>query len=149
VIGCHLVNLSENATYRVDTADGNSFALRIHRDGYHDRAAIASELAWLIDLRERGVVTTPRPVSGRDGELIQVVQQRHVVLFEWERGREPGIAEDLALPFEALGEAAARMHLHVMQWQRPSWFTRLSWNFETALGDVNPHWGYAGDGEDF
>jgi Ser/Thr protein kinase RdoA (MazF antagonist) len=146
VVGWHLVNLSENATYRVDTADGKSFALRVHRDGYHDRIAIQSELVWLIDLRERGVVTTPRPVPGRNGELIQVVQRRHVVLFEWERGREPGIGEDLALPFEALGEAAARMHLHVMQWQRPHWFTRHTWNFETALGDDKPHWGRWRDG---
>jgi Ser/Thr protein kinase RdoA (MazF antagonist) len=137
VSSLQLVNLSENATYRIDTAGGKSFALRIHREGYHDRVAIASELAWLIDLRAEGVVTTPRPVSGRNGEFIQVVQQRHVVLFEWERGREPGIGEDLA----ALGEAAARMHLHVMRWRRPAWFTRQTWNFETALGDVKPHWG--------
>ena len=142
LLDLRLVNESENATYRVDTADGNSFALRIHRVGYHDRVAIASELAWLIDLRAQGVVTTPRPVAGRDGEFIQVAQSRHVVLFEWEQGREPEIGEDLA----ALGEAAARMHLHVMRWQRPSWFTRHTWNFETALGDVAPHWGRWRDG---
>jgi Ser/Thr protein kinase RdoA (MazF antagonist) len=142
VVDCHLVNLSENATYRIDTADGKSFALRVHRKGYHDRVAIASELAWLIDLRAEGVVTTPRPVSGRNGEFIQVVHHRHIVLFEWERGREPSIGEDLA----ALGEAAARMHLHVMRWQRPAWFTRHTWNFETALGEVNPHWGRWRDG---
>ena len=137
-----LVNISENTTYRVGTADGKSFALRIHRDGYHSRAAIASELAWLIDLRASGVVTTPRPVAGRDGEFIQVLQSQHVALFEWEQGREPDIGEDLA----ALGEAAARMHLHVMQWQRPAWFTRHTWNFETALGDEKPHWGRWRDG---
>jgi Ser/Thr protein kinase RdoA (MazF antagonist) len=142
VSSLQLINLSENATYRVDTADGKSFALRVHREGYHDRVAISSELAWLIDLREQGVVTTPRPVLGRDGEFIQVVHHRHVVLFEWEQGREPGIGEDLA----ALGEAAARMHLHVMRWQRPAWFTRHTWNFETALGENEPHWGRWRDG---
>ena len=51
-----LLNLSENATYRVDTTDGRRFALRVHRDGYHSRQAIASELAWLMDLRQTGVV---------------------------------------------------------------------------------------------
>ncbi len=142
VSSLRLINHSENETYRVDTLDGKSFALRVHRDGYHTRAAIASELAWLIDLRASGVVTTPRPVAGRDGEFIQVVHQRHVVLFEWERGREPLVGEDLS----ALGEAAARMHLHVMQWRRPPWFTRHTWNFETALGDVSPHWGRWRDG---
>jgi Ser/Thr protein kinase RdoA (MazF antagonist) len=142
VSSLQLVNLSENATYRVDTADEKSFALRVHREGYHDRIAIASELAWLIDLREQAVVTTPRPVQGRNGEFIQVVHHRHIVLFEWEQGREPSIGEDLA----ALGEAAARMHLHVMRWKRPDRFTRHTWNFETALGDVKPHWGRWRDG---
>jgi Ser/Thr protein kinase RdoA (MazF antagonist) len=142
VTNCALANISENATYRVDTSDGKSFALRIHREGYHTRVAIASELAWLIDLREKGVVTTPRPVAGRDGEFIQLVHSRHVVLFKWEQGREPAFGENL----EALGEAAARMHLHVVQWQRPTWFTRHTWNFETALGDDKPHWGRWRDG---
>ncbi len=146
VTSLRLINHSENVTYRVDTGDEKSFALRIHRDGYHDHAGIASELAWLIDLRNTGVVTTPHPVAGIDGNLIQLVLSRHVVLFQWEQGREPGIAEDLAQPFEALGEAAARMHLHVMQWRRPDWFTRHTWNFETALGDANPHWGRWRDG---
>jgi Ser/Thr protein kinase RdoA (MazF antagonist) len=142
-----LINLSENATYKVQGADGRAWALRIHRDGYQDATAIASELAWLIDLRDAHVVTTPRPVAGKNGELIQWAQHprmprpRNIVMFEWERGREPGISEDLAKPFEELGEAAARMHLHVMQWPRPDWFIRQTWNYETALGDDKPHWG--------
>jgi Ser/Thr protein kinase RdoA (MazF antagonist) len=64
-----------------------------------------------------------------------------VVLFQWEAGQEPQLGDDLAKPFQALGEAAARMHLHVMQWQRPHWFTRHTWNFETALGEDMPRWG--------
>lgn len=143
----HMVNLSENATFRVDVATGQSYALRIHRDGYHDHASIASELAWLVDLRQNAGVTTPRPIAGRDGELIQrakhatMATPRHIVLFAWEQGVEPGISENLAQPFEALGEAAARMHIHVQQWWPPAGFKRHIWNFETALGDTNPHWG--------
>ena len=49
-----LVNLSENATYKVEAPDGRRWALRIHRDGYHSKTAIASELAWLMDLRQHG-----------------------------------------------------------------------------------------------
>ncbi len=141
-----LINHSENETYRIDTADGKSFALRLHRVGYHDRVTIASELAWIMDLRTKGVLTVPCPVAGRDGEFVQLVQGKHAVLFKWELGREPGIGEDLAQPFEALGEAAARMHLHVMQWRRPSWFKRHAWNFETTLGEEKPHWGRWRDG---
>lgn len=147
-----LINLSENATYAVQAPDGRRWALRVHRDGYHSRAAIASELAWLQSLRAGGVVVTPVPVPGRDGEIIQIVghrrmiRPRHVVLSEWETGAEPGIGQDLARPFETLGAAAARMHRHSRDWQRPSWFTRPTWNFQTALGETRPHWGRWRDG---
>ena len=147
VSNVRMVNLSENATFRVDLLSGSSFALRIHRHGYHSRAAIDSELAWLIDLRNQNFVTTPKPLRGLNGELVQTVQHsrmlhpRHVVMFEWEQGREPGIAEDLAKPFQALGAAAARMHEHVLQWSKPSWFKRHTWDIETALGETKPHWG--------
>jgi Ser/Thr protein kinase RdoA (MazF antagonist) len=151
-IAVTLINLSENATYKVEAPDGRRWALRIHRDGYHSKSAIASELGWLMDLRSSGVVTTPVPVQGRDGEFIQ--QQRHarmagprnIVLFNWETGIEPGISEDLSGPFEVLGEVTARMHLHARKWKRPASFTRLTWDFETSLGEDNPHWGRWRDG---
>ena len=148
----NMLNLSENATYKVNAPDGRRWALRVHRDGYHSRQAIASELAWAVDLRQTGVVTTPNPVKGKNGEIIQQVSHprlprpRNVVLFDWETGAEPGIGEDLSEPFEVLGEITARMHIHARQWQRPSWFTRLTWDFDTALGDDNPHWGRWRDG---
>ena len=147
-----ILNLSENATYKVEAPDGRRWALRIHRDGYHSRQAIASELAWLADLRQTGVAATPVPVKGRDGDVIQDVghprlpRPRHVVMSEWETGKEPGIGEDLSEAFEALGEVTARMHIHARQWTRPPWFTRFTWDFDTALGGGTPHWGRWRDG---
>lgn len=148
----NLINLSENTTFRVDAPDGRRWALRIHRQGYQSRQAIASELAWAIDLRRRGVAITPNPLPGRDGELIQQVAlpdgsgQRHAVLFDWESGIEPAIDHDLAHSFQSLGEIAARMHVHARQWQRPRWFTRFTWDFDAALGEERPHWGRWRDG---
>jgi Ser/Thr protein kinase RdoA (MazF antagonist) len=147
-----LVNLSENATFCVTAPDGRRWALRIHREGYHSRAAIESELAWLMALRESGVAVTPRPVKGVNGEIIQTAlhpllpRPRHVVLSEWEAGTEPGIGEALTKPFEALGEITAHMHGHARKWQRPNWFQRHTWNFETCLGEVSPNWGRWRDG---
>jgi len=151
--GCSvgLINLSENATYKVEAPSGQRWALRVHRDGYHSDDAIRSELAWLMDLRAKGVVTTPVPVPGLDGELLQKVphpampRPRNVVLSNWETGSEPGVNEDLRKPFEILGEVTARMHRHVRQWKRPDWFERLTWDFDTSLGD-RPHWGRWRDG---
>lgn len=148
-----MINLSENATYRVDDpASGRRWALRVHREGYHSKAAIASELAWAKALRDDGAVITPTAVAGKDGELIQTVahadlpRPRHVVLFDWEDGHEPDEEQhDLRGPFEVLGEQTAHMHLHVRRWKRPSWFERHSWDFETSLGST-PHWGSWRDG---
>jgi Ser/Thr protein kinase RdoA (MazF antagonist) len=151
-ISVAMINLSENATYKVEASDGRTWALRVHRDGYHSKTAIASELAWLMDLRQSGVVVTPVPVKGKDGEFIQIAdhprmaQPRHVVLFEWEEGIEPGIGQDLAEPFEILGGVTARMHRHVQRWKRPPRFERHIWDFETSLGEEKPHWGRWRDG---
>jgi Ser/Thr protein kinase RdoA (MazF antagonist) len=140
-----LVNQSENATYKAELADGRAFALRLHRQGYHSDAAIQSELVWLSALRKESIALTPRPLQGRDGALLQTANhdgmQRRAVLFEWENGKQPGIADQLKEPFKTLGMLAARMHLHSRQWQKPDGFERFTWDAETALGDVNPHWG--------
>jgi Ser/Thr protein kinase RdoA (MazF antagonist) len=152
--GCmvSLVNLSENATYRVDAPDGRCMALRLHRDGYHTERAIRSELAWLTALRASDVVVTPRPLPGIDGDVVQraghplLPRGRHVVLFDWEEGTEPGIAEDLRKPFETLGEVTAHMHRFTRAWTPPVWFERFTWDFETALGEASPHWGRWRDG---
>ncbi len=148
-----LINLSENATYRVeDPASGRRWALRVHREGYHSKTAIASELAWLTALREDSAVVTPTAIAGREGELIQVVahdgvpKPRHVVLSAWEEGHEPDEEQhDLRAPFEVLGEITARMHRHVHDWKKPADFERLTWDFETTLGQ-RPHWGRWRDG---
>ena len=148
-----LINLSENATYAVEgAADGRRYALRIHRPGYHSRAAIASELAWAQALRGDGVVCAPVPVPGRDGALIQSLAHpalgapRRLVLFDWETGAEPVIGDDLSQLFGTLGGLAARMHRHARLWSRPPGFTRLTWDFETSLGEAAPHWGRWRDG---
>jgi Ser/Thr protein kinase RdoA (MazF antagonist) len=149
-VNVQLINVSENATYRIyDPAGGTKWALRVHREGYHSPTAIASELAWLIALKDDGAAVTPSPIRGLDGEFIQTVaayglpNPRNVVLFSWENGSEP--AENDVAGFELLGETAARMHAHVRSWQRPSWFVRHTWDFETSLGNA-PHWGRWRDG---
>lgn len=145
-----LINLSENATYRVDHAKtGRKWALRVHREGYHSHGGIASELAWQRALKADGAIVTPSSIPGRDGEYIQSVSidelpgPRNVVLFDWEAGAEP--AQTDVAGFELLGETAARMHAHVRQWTRPAWFERHTWDFDTSLGD-HPHWGRWRDG---
>ena len=150
-VSIELINVSENATYKIVAADGRCWALRLHHRGSHTGNAIRSELFWLTDLRRSGVVTAPMPVAARNGELVRMVWhpssrcQRHAVLFRWERGVEPrpeGCLENL---FGDLGEVTARMHLHVRRWRRPACFERLTWDVETMVGE-RPHWGRWQDG---
>ncbi|MYD77470.1 MAG: phosphotransferase [Gammaproteobacteria bacterium] len=151
-VSVEMINLSENATYRVDDhATSRKWALRVHREGYHSYAAIQSEHAWTDALREQAGVITPVIVPGKDGKNIQSVEAegmpggpRNVVMFDWESGIEPP-EENLIGPFELLGSVSAQMHKHSKHWQRPEWFERYTWDFETSIGD-KPHWGRWQDG---
>jgi len=152
-VSARMINLSENATYKIeDPQSQRCWALRVHREGYHTRNAIASELAWAKALRKSSAAITPVVVPGLDGDDIQTVSHeslpnpRYVVLFDWESGIEPSEEEDdLREPFEVLGQTAAHMHNHVKSWALPEGFERLTWDFETFLG-AKPHWGRWRDG---
>ncbi len=141
-----LINLSENATYRVDLPEGPPRILRVHREDYHSKKAIGCELAWLEALRRDGGVITPPVISGRNGEEIQTAQSpelarpRHMVLFEFLEGEEPEETQDLIKPFETLGAISAKLHIHARGWQRPANFERLTWDYEHMLG-ATPNWG--------
>lgn len=142
-----LVNLSENGTFRV--SDGERTAiLRVHRDGYHGRTAIESELAWIDALRAEAGVRTPVPIPAVDGRRVVEVERagapRFAVLFELLPGVEPA-ADDLTGTFRVLGELTARMHDHAAAWRRPAWFQRFAWDWPAMLGD-RPRWGRWTDG---
>ena len=142
-----LFNLSENATYKVDSITGESWALRLHRPGYQTEDSIASELAWTFALREAGVATTPIAVRGRNGAFIQRTlkrssqDERFAVLTKWEKGVTPEFTDLLESSFVTLGALTAHMHGHARSWRRPTWFTRQNWDFESSLGDEKPLWG--------
>jgi Ser/Thr protein kinase RdoA (MazF antagonist) len=138
-----LVNHSENHTFRVDAAAGRFF-LRVHRPGYQSAAAIASELAWLTALRAETGLPVPRPLAGRDGEIIQRLSTagaapRHAVLFAAEPGREPTPADDLSGLFETLGRYAATAHRHAEKFRPPAGFVRPRW--DATILDANELWG--------
>ncbi len=141
-----LINVSENRTYRVEGKGGFRSILRLHRQGYHTRQAIESELAWMRSLQIQGSITTPSIINGRDGYAIQEIvpdeqnPPRYLVMFELMDGVEPQFGENHEAMFETLGAISARMHLHAISWQRPAGFQRLTWNLEAVFGDT-PVWG--------
>jgi Ser/Thr protein kinase RdoA (MazF antagonist) len=152
--GCtvRLINVSENWTYRIDEPDGGrTFALRVHRPGYHTAEEIESELDWIDALREDDVVETAHAVAGGDGSRVTQVStpglgERNVVLFEWLSGDMPELeGADLLSGFRTLGAVSARMHAHARRWPRPPSFRRFAWDYDTTLG-ASGHWGRWQDG---
>jgi Ser/Thr protein kinase RdoA (MazF antagonist) len=148
-----LLNISENATYAVDDpATGERTVLRVHRHGYHDRAEIHSELAWLEALRIDAGVRTPKVLPLADGAPLLSMQEdgapddRFVAHFEWLPGVEPTPTDErLPASFELLGAITARMHDHVVTWNRPAGFKRFAWDYEGAFGE-DARWGRWQDG---
>jgi Ser/Thr protein kinase RdoA (MazF antagonist) len=147
-----LCNVSENHTYRVDDPEtGRTYALRVHRPGYHTAQEIASELEWIDALREDGAVDTAVPVPATDGRHVVEVElpeagARNVVLFDWLPGASPDPEGDAVLAgFRTLGAVSARMHGHARAWRRPEGFVRPPWDYEHTLGPSG-HWGRWQDG---
>lgn len=146
-----LLNISENATYRVDSTErAEPLILRVHRTGYHSLNAVRTELAWMTALQQEAGVQTPQAIAADDGEMIKIIdspafdEQRMVVMFAYIEGVEPDTAA-LLEPFARLGAIAARMHRHARTWRRPAYFERLVWDYPGTLGD-NGNWGRWQDG---
>jgi Ser/Thr protein kinase RdoA (MazF antagonist) len=148
-----LLNVSENATFGVTDPDGGRSVLRVHRLGYHDEAAIESELAWMDALRAEAGIRTPRVLPAADGRRVVSAGGRHCVRFEFLPGSEPAGADggpQALAHFGELGAITARMHAHARNWARPGWFTRFRWDDDDAFGTApagkTGRWGRWRDG---
>lgn len=148
-----LVKMRENAVFRVVDEQGDAFALRIHRQGYHDDDALGAELQWMAALRQDGI-EVPRVVPAHDGRLFVSVDSeecpgaRQVDLFEWIDGRALGTSEaglrgelaDVGRTYRVVGRLAASLHDHTAKWPLPAGFRRHCWDLEGLVGE-HPFWG--------
>ena len=141
-----LINVSENATYLVEGPGDYKSILRIHRENYHSRRAIECELEWLGALEGSRIVPTPGFYVGKNGSPIQMnvidglTEPRFMVLFEFVEGDAPDESGDMAGGFFELGVIAARCHEHVLSWEKPKDFERLTWDVTAVFGQT-PVWG--------
>lgn len=142
---------SENTVFKVEGLDGNTYALRIHRKGYHDLEELNSEHVWTSSLSNAGLLV-PEAVVTRSGKAYTSVsflnssEYRYVGLVKWIEGT---ILNDLILDleekdvsdlYESLGKVVAKFHKATIAWEEPKDFKRHSFDTDGFLGS-KPFWG--------
>ena len=134
---------SENKCYLVnDPLRSSNYVIRVNsgRLGHHQRDLIASEMMWLIALRNDSSLLVPKVLPAKDGSLVQTIDKpdlakpRHAVVYSFLPGIEP-TNNEMNLNFERLGELCAHLHLHAKGWTPPKEFTRPSWTPNVILDD--------------
>jgi Ser/Thr protein kinase RdoA (MazF antagonist) len=118
-----------NTTFRLWTADGGRYVMRVHRLGQHTVEAIHSELLWLAALQRDTNLDVPQPILTRAGELLTIAaidgvpEPRVCVLFRWMGGRF--LDKQLtAGHLEQIGRFTAQLHEHTAHWPLPADFVR-------------------------
>lgn len=146
-----LLSISENGTFKVTSPVLQSpVVLRVHRNNYHTRKGILTELAWMKALQADAGVETPQVIPATNGELVCEVMDplndaiRFVDMFHLIPGSAPD-ENELIEPFERLGAVTGLMHQHARQWQYPEYFERLVWDYDRCIGN-SPNWGYWQEG---
>lgn len=147
-----LLKYRENAVFKVRLDDGQPAALRLHRPAYHSQAALASELAWMADLRGQGLAV-PEPIPAVTGALLVALQAdgegpHYADLIGWVEGKplgETGVplpreGRNLPAIFTAIGRDMARMHNAADAFAKADGFERPAWDGAGLLGEA-PFWG--------
>lgn len=137
----------ENAVFEVALPMGRA-ALRLHRMGYQDDAAIRSELWWCAALAAKGVAV-PAALPSRSGDfLVKLSNGRNASIIGWIEGEAfgeawhplPCTAEQRLTRHHALGVLLAQVHAATDQLTLPADFTRPRWDIDGLVGEA-PFWG--------
>ncbi|MFT4296123.1 MAG: phosphotransferase [Micropruina sp.] len=120
-----LLHHGYNSTFRVDTADGGRFALRVNTQPHKTDAQLAAEVAWLAALAADTGLRVPTPQRTLDGRWSARIpsadhdRELPVVLFSWLDGRNLG-ERPTQRQLRAVGEAMAVLHRHAEAWRLPA-----------------------------
>ena len=118
------INYEYNATLKVETTDGQLFALRINTNSPRTPENLRAEIAFVRFLAEDGRVKVPHPIQNREGNFHTSILHEesgrmfHCVLYSWILGEEleDELSED---QLSALGAAMATMHLAAQGFELP------------------------------
>lgn len=132
----HFIQHGENATFRVQAAHGQTFLLRVHRQGYHSKSAIIEEMRWLRRLVRDGFFV-PNPVLSNGRRLVETVEtadtgSRNCTVLEWVHGRFIGKSVKPRHMFE-VGRLLAQFHNHT---SNNKVIHRRYWTAEGLVGET-------------
>jgi len=119
------INYEYNATLKVETTDGQLFALRINTNSPRTPENLRAEIAFVRLLAEDGRVKVPHPIENREGNFYTSILHEasgrmfHCVLYSWILGEELEEEPQDEQQLSALGAAMATMHLAVEGFELP------------------------------
>ena len=120
-----LINNEYNATFKVESNEGQLFALRININSPRTPENLKAEVSWVNHLYLDGRVRVAKPIATTQGDLFASIQHDHssrdlhCVLYSWLPGSEFEDEPEL-IQIRALGEAMAQMHLVARNFQLPA-----------------------------
>ncbi|MEM1153631.1 MAG: phosphotransferase [Pseudomonadota bacterium] len=142
---------SENIVLRAETSTG-TYALRLHRPGYHSLEELNSEIL-LHDMVRAAGLETPAALKTQDGQYYTQIEMpnsgesRYAGLSRWMNGTvlEAFIesSTDAATRrgyFQQLGQLMATLHNYAAKWTPPPQFVRHRLD-EDGLAGATPFWG--------
>jgi len=120
----------DNTVYRVETASGETLALRLHTAARHTAQALRSELTWLDHLSGRAGLPVPPPRRSSAGTWVVILETGQAgpllcTLLGWMEGESlpEGRGFDLGEARQA-GELVAQLHLQAEFFVAPADFER-------------------------
>lgn len=120
-----LLNHGFNTTFRVDTADGQKFALRLNVNSRRSAQQIRAEMAWLEALSRETDLRVPTPQLTREGALLQHLwnadlgRELPAALFSWLPGKNLG-QQATPQQMREVGRATSLLHQHALTWKLPA-----------------------------
>ncbi len=142
-----LIRNRENVVFKARLRSGEVAALRLHRMGYQQAAAIEDELRWMAQLSTAGF-PCPTPLPTDTGALIHALADGQICsAISWidapaigENGVPyPGTQDEHLALYRSVGELAARLHATTDALATQD-FTRPHWSADGLLGEA-PLWG--------
>jgi len=147
----------ENAVFRATGAGQTgpgTYAVRVHRAGYHADAELRSHAAWARALTADGIVATAPVIETVEGDVVararhpSVPEERQVTVLGWVEGTifseaatdgsDDGVDDETT--YHRVGQLMARLHAHAERWAPPPDFEVLSWDGDGLLGE-DATWG--------